>query len=81
MLVKTSSLTSQCITAAFKMRSICKVHSCPVSEINIQLEFVRVCGRRVSAPLRVHGQRPFSVPQGIIRNRGSHNQEHSGAQT
>lgn len=46
MLVKTFSLTSQCITAAFKMQSICKDHRC-------NAKFVIMYRKGLSAPLRV----------------------------
>lgn len=46
MLVKTFSLTSQCITAAFKMQSICKDHRC-------NAKFVIMDRKGLSAPLRV----------------------------
>lgn len=40
-----------------------------------------MCGRSVSTPLRVPGQGPFSVQQGIIRKCGSHKQEHKMTQS
>ena len=38
----------------------------------------RVCGRRVPAPLKVSGQGPFSMQQGIISKGGSLNKNIQG---
>lgn len=46
-----------------------------------QNAIARVCGWRVSAPLRVSGQGPSSVQGGTLIKEGSHKQDHAGTQT